>query len=147
MPNIYNSGLASGVGSAMSRQTMREAYVELPNDKDGNCTTRHSPTERKLIKGLLIGITIFSIILIFLPKFLPYSSTELKYLYITVAILLALTMLNVYLFRDMLFYKYTLTADALVIKKVFKTVTIPYRELREVCDLYPLSFYLVIYYF
>lgn len=141
MPNIYNSGLASGVGSAMTRQAIREAYVELSTDQDGNCTTRHSPTERKFFKGLFIGLFIFSIILIVAPKFLTYSSTELKYLYIGVAILLALIMLDVYLFRDMLFYKYTLTSDDLVIKKVFKTVTIPYRELREVCNLYPLSFY------
>ena len=141
MPNIYNNGLASGVGSAMTRQAVREAYVELPTDQDGNCTTRHSPTERKFFKGFFIGLIIFSIILTVAPKFLTYSSTALKYLYITVAILLALTMLSVYLYRDMLFYRYTLTADALVIKKVFKTVTITYRELREVCNLYPLSFY------
>ena len=141
MPNIYNSGLASGVGSAMSRQTMREAYVELPNDKDGNCTTRHSPTERKFFKGVFIGEIIFSIILIVSTFFFPDNLVYKMYIYIGVPILLAIIIFDIYLYRDMLFYRYTLTADALVIKKVFKTVTIPYIELREVCDLYPLSFY------
>ncbi|MBU5487647.1 hypothetical protein KQI77_05640 [Clostridium sp. MSJ-8] len=59
MANIYNNGLVSGVGSAMTRQAIREAYVELPTDQDGNCTTRHSPTERKFFKGYFIGSFIF----------------------------------------------------------------------------------------
>lgn len=141
MPNIYNNGLASGVGSAMTRQAIREAYVELPNDQDGNCTTRHSPTERKFFKGYFIGLLIFLIIILLSTKYVPYDSVQLTYLYIGVAIVFVLTVLCVYKCREMLFYRYTLTSDALVIKKVFKTVTIPYRELREVCNLYPLSFY------
>ncbi|MBU5487648.1 hypothetical protein KQI77_05645 [Clostridium sp. MSJ-8] len=72
---------------------------------------------------------------------MSYDSVHLTYLYIGVAIIFVLTVLCVYKCREMLFYIYTLTADTLVIKKVFKTVTITYRELREVCNLYPLSFY------
>ena len=141
MSNIYNSGLASGVGSAMTRQAIREAYSETPKDKEGNYSTRYSPTERKFFKGLYIGLSIFLIILSLALKFLEYDSSDSIYIYGLWAIIFIFTVWGIYLYREMLFYRYTLTDDALVIKKVFKTVSIPYSELKEVCNKYPLSFY------
>lgn len=134
--DIISKRLSELVGTYVSERVKKEIQAEPYQDENGNYVGKCTPTIKFILGGLILVSYLLSVTLPSLKDVLGIKPLMyLCYFLFVEAVLLTL------LTKKKLFYRYILTKDALVIKKIFGTKKIPYSEFKEAGNTFPPMLY------
>lgn len=138
--NVISNHLAGLAGAYVGGKVLEEIKAEPSKNKNGEYVAKCSPTVKLVFGGVILASYLCSTFPFFLSGLFEKPEDRKLIWYLGIFLFVEATFLLVVL-KKKLFYQYTLTKDALIIKKAFQTKTISYSELQEVGNSFPPMLY------